>query len=133
MTARSMAHLTQNMTPEDQEVLFHIYSVNGEQPTTGINIVMDNEEPLDHLLDMLRTAYKHKRYDDHHATIDRVDAEDLTTYDLRGANLSGADLSGANLSGAGFFGANLTEADLTGANLADAYLNGANLSEAKLP
>ena len=57
---------------------------------------------------------------------------DLRGANLRGANLSGADLYGANLYGADLSGANLLGANLYGADLLGANLRGANLSDANL-
>jgi uncharacterized protein YjbI with pentapeptide repeats len=52
--------------------------------------------------------------------------------DFLGADLSTADLRGANLSGADLLGANLNWADLREAHLSGAYLYAANLSGASL-
>ena len=72
---------------------------------------------------------------------------DLSSADLRGANLSGMDLSGASLSradlrkavlagallkGCNLAGSNLESADLSGANLSEANLAGATLLRANL-
>ena len=62
---------------------------------------------------------------------------DLTSANLRGANLSGMDLSGsllslANLRKATLAGANLRDCNLPRANLEDADLSGANLQKANL-
>ena len=62
---------------------------------------------------------------------------DLTSANLRGANLSGMDLSGAllslaNLRKATLAGANLKDCNLPRANLEDADLSGSNLQKANL-
>ena len=56
---------------------------------------------------------------------------DLSSADLRSANLSSADLSSADLGGANLWGAGLSGADLRGANLTDATLSGADLRSAE--
>jgi hypothetical protein len=55
---------------------------------------------------------------------------DLSSVDMRMANLWGAHLEGANLRRAHLEGAILIDAHLEGANLWDAHLEGANLGEA---
>jgi TIR domain-containing protein/pentapeptide repeat protein len=57
---------------------------------------------------------------------------DLTSADLRGADLSGADFTSADLSGAHFHGADLTGVHLTEGNLTKADLSGANFLQATL-
>ncbi len=66
-----------------------------------------------------------------------VDAELISTLDLKDANLKdayleGANLVGANLVGAKLYGAYLEGANLVGANLNGAYLEGAILAVANL-
>ncbi len=57
---------------------------------------------------------------------------DLSDADLSGANLSGADLRRANLRRANLIGANLSGASLSGADLSGADLSGADLRRADL-
>ena len=54
---------------------------------------------------------------------------DLSSANLRGADLSGADLSSADLSSADLSGANLRGADLSSADLSSANLRGADLDK----
>jgi uncharacterized protein YjbI with pentapeptide repeats len=57
---------------------------------------------------------------------------DLSSADLKGADLAGADLSDANLRGAGLSGVDLSEANLSGAHLGRAALLSADFSGADL-
>jgi len=61
-----------------------------------------------------------------------LSSADLRDADLSSANFSCATLRGANLSWANLSGATLRDADLRGANLRDANLSSANLSDANL-
>jgi uncharacterized protein YjbI with pentapeptide repeats len=61
-----------------------------------------------------------------------ISTDDLRKADLSHSNLSGAVLSGANMHHARLRGADLRGANLTKANLTGADLRGANLTEANL-